>query len=197
MSAPAPDRRGLQTAAIVVVFVAACAVLVAAWSSLTPSSAAFSDRELVAGNRLGAGELDVAVGGGTTTLSARDLAPGDEADGRIEIVNGGTLALRYELAAFASQDPLREELEVVAWDGAPDGCAAPPSGAPTWRPLLDPPGLVGSPASGRLAPGTSQLVCLRAELPLSAPSAVSGRRLDLVIGIDAAHDLPLDDGSAT
>ena len=122
------------------------------------------------------------------------MAAGDAATGRLEIVNGGTLPLRFGLSASAPDGPLRGVLELIAWRGTSTCASEPPASVVTWRPLADTAlqtgaTTSGSPTSGRLAPGESVLVCMSGSLPLSASSSVQGRRLDLLLTVDAVHDI--------
>lgn len=188
-----PDRRRQRrlTALVVVAFLSAVGVLTWSWASLRTSSASFADTEVISGNRLGAATLDVAVGGATVLFSASNLAAGDRVAGQLVLENRGSLPFTYRLSSTSNPGPLRDVIDIVAWTGSGGCAAAPPVGAVRWRPLDEPteaPGVSG-PSVGRLASGQSRLVCLAADLPLSAPSRVQGRRLDLIIGVTAEHDL--------
>ena len=105
-----------------------------------------------------------------------------------------TLPFRFTLSASTDGSQLGDVLELVAWTGAATCTPAPPTSAARWWPLgassPDPEtGRVATPTSGALAPGESSLLCMRAELPLSAPSSVQGQRLDLLVTVDAEHDV--------
>jgi hypothetical protein len=185
----------LWSSGVVVCFAMAALTLAWLWGAMQGSSASFADQETIAGNRLGAGTVDVAAGDDTVVFAATDMAAGDVAAGQLEIVNRGTLPFTYSLAATVGDGPLLDVLDLVAWAGD-STCRgdAPPSSAESWRPLVEPLGTLGAargsgPTIGRLAPGESTLVCLRAELPLSAPNRYQGERVAMVIAVDAEHDV--------
>lgn len=183
--------RSVWSFAVVVVFIAAAGLLVWTWLEIDRSSASFADREEFGTNRLGAGTVDVAFGDGTVAFAAVNMAPGDVADGRLELVNRGTLAFRYSLSSTVGEGPLLSVLDLTAWRG--DGTCAdlPPADAIQWRPLVDESGRSGvsSPTVGRLAVGASQLLCLSARLPISAANRFQGERLQFMISVTAVHDV--------
>ena len=192
-AAAAPDRLSMRSMiAPAVALVAALAVLGWSWSSWQSSSASFADSERISGNYLGAGRVEVGVGRATAQFRATGLAAGDSATGRLEVTNDGTLPLVYSLRAASGGGPLASELQVRAWNGSGSCDATVPAGAATWDVLGDPDGNDSPPATGRLGVGESRLVCLFADLPIDATSEVQGRRLDLVLGIDAVHDVDAD-----
>ncbi len=184
------ERRTALTAAVVVAFSTSVVLLVWMWTSLTPTSAAFAGQVVVEGNRLGAGELDIAVGTSTVTFAADGLAPGDRANGQLVLDNEGTLPLRYELSSRTVASALRDVIEITAWDADDDDCASSlPPDRPTWEPLRSGGDALDTPRVGRLAPGESRLICMTADLPVTAPTSVQGRRMDMTIVIDAVHDI--------
>ena len=196
LAPPGAPVGGRSVIGPVAVFVVALAVLGWSWTTWQGSSATFSDVERIEGNRLGAGRLDVGVGRATAAFSATGLAAGDSASGRLEIDNTGTLPLTYTLRAATAGGPLAEVLVVRAWNGAGSCPTDVPGGAPTWDVLADGEGITTSPGTGDLAVGEARLVCLRADLPLDATSDVQGRRLDLVLGVDAVHDVAASEALA-
>lgn len=153
------------------------------------SSATFSDQEVLSGNRLGAGTLDIGVGSTTAIFTAFDLAAGDSVNGNLLVRNDGTLPLRYELTSFAPAGLLRDVIDITAWNGSGTCPLSAPAGAAVWRPLDARAATLSAPTAGTLAVGATQLVCMRADLPISAPTEAQGRRLDLVIGAAAEHDI--------
>lgn len=179
------DRRLLHTTAIVAVALLAAATLTWSWATMTRSSASFADQEAVTGNRLGAGTLDIGFGDATAIFTAYDLAAGDAVTGNLLVRNDGSLPLRYELTSFAPAGLLRDVIDITAWNGTGACPTSAPAGATVWRPLEAP----TTPIAGMLAVGATQLVCMRADLPISAPTEAQGRRLDLVIGAAAEHDI--------
>ena len=62
--------------------------------------------------------------------------------------------------------------------------------------------LVGDPATGvqpgdrGLAPGTQELLCLQATLPLDAPNLLQGASLTFDLVIDAEHDLEASEAAS-
>jgi len=185
-----PDRRRRETAFVVVAAAVAVAALLAMWVSLRPSSASFSDTETIGRNRLGTGTLEIAVGEETMAFSAINMAAGDRVSGELVLENQGSLPLRYELSSFAPRSLLRDTLEIVAWTST-GPCRSTPPGTGVWDVLA-----VSAPGAGRavsegapLAPGASDLVCMSAYLPIAAKSELQGQRLDLIIGIEAVHDV--------
>lgn len=186
-------RRRLWSGMVFAVFMGALGTLAWTWTTIHDSSAAFADREVIDGN-LGAGTVDVALGGDTVTFSARNMAAGDVASGHLELLNEGTLPFTYALSASSNGGPLADVIDLVAWLGSPLCAAEPPGDANPWRPIparssSSNSGGDAEPTRGRLAPDESSLLCMRAALPLSAPSAVQGQRLDLVITVSAEHDV--------
>lgn len=189
---PSLVRRWAWTALVLALLVGASGAMAWSWASMQRSSAAFADSEVLSGNHLGTGIVDVAVGDRTVPFAAVNMAAGDVATGTLEVVNGGTLPLVFDVTAVSNGGPLLDLLDVVAWHAATSSCAAAPSTADaTWRPLADVTEPTAAPptAAQRLAPGASSLLCLRAELPLTASSAVQGQRLDLLLTVAAVHDV--------
>lgn len=182
-------HRFRQTAAIVAAALVAGACLAWSWATITTSSASFADQEVVSGNRLGAGELDIAIGGEAAVFAVNNLAAGDTATGELVLLNAGTLPLTYVLSSFAPAGPLRDAVDISAWNGIGACETSPPAGAAVWRVLDAAPATPASPVAGALLADARQLVCLRAHIPITAPTEAQGRRLDLVIGVEARHDI--------
>ena len=188
------DRRWALSGLLLALFLGALGVLAWTWTATQRSSAAFADSEVFSGNHLGAGTVDISIGDDTVRFAAVNMAAGDIATGQLDLINGGTLPLRFTLSASTDGSQLGDVLELVAWTGTTTCTPEPPTSAARWWPLgATPPepetGRVGTPTSGRLALGESSLLCMRAELPLSAPSSVQGQRLDLLVTVDAEHDI--------
>ena len=188
------DRRWALSGLLLALFLGALGVLAWTWTATERSSAAFADSEVFSGNHLGAGTVDISIGDDTVRFAAVNMAAGDVATGQLDLINGGTLPFRFTLSASTDGSQLGDVLELVAWTGAATCTPAPPTSAARWWPLgassLDPEtGRLATPTSGALAPGASSLLCMRAELPLSAPSSVQGQRLDLLVTVDAEHDV--------
>ncbi len=192
----------------VLLFVAAGVIALPLWLwwSAGRTSAAFGDSEVLDNNRLGAATLDVEVGRRTAAFRAENLAPGDRASGQLELVNAGTLPLRFQIGAFTDGDPLARWLLFDVWTTT-DICrpgAADPSLASGVTLSATPTVLAGivtgaaiDPAAGpdgqlSLAPGDATIICLGAGLALEAPNDVQGRRLDVELVVEAEHDLGTD-----
>lgn len=161
-------------------------------------NAAFGDAESVGRNRVAAATLDIAVGSRTVPIRADGLAPGDSVAGTIELVNAGTIPLRYSVSvAGTTTNGLGAWL---TWSFAP----APADGCPTaaaWA--TDPPaGAVVVPgdrftdgasvplAGGRtLDVGVGELLCLAADFSIDAPNAVQATTTELVFTV-AAEQIP-------
>ncbi len=188
------DRRWALSGLLLALFLGALGVLAWTWTTTQRSSAAFADSEVFSGNHLGAGTVDISIGDDTVRFAAVNMAAGDVATGQLGLINRGTLPLRFTLSASTDGNRLGDVLELVAWTGAATCASAPPTSADRWWPLratspdLETGG-AETPRSGGLAPGESSLLCMRAELPLSAPSSVQGQRLDLLVTVDAEHDI--------
>ena len=179
------DRQRVWSSLVVAaVFAVSLAGLWWLWTATQSSSAAFADREVFDRNHLGAGTVDIAVGDATARFAAVGMAAGDTADGRLELVNRGTLPLRYSLAMESDSATFDEVFDLVAWVGSTP-CDTPPAGA---RPVRATTGSAGT-TIGAVAPGDAQLVCLSGMLPLSAPTSLQGRVVELTILVRAEHDV--------
>ena len=183
MTVRTQDRsRVWSSVAVAAVFAVSVAALGWLWSASQSSSAAFADQEVYDGNHLGAGTVDIAIGDATARFSAVGMAPGDTTSGRLELLNAGSLPLRYSLAMESDSATFDEHFELVAWVGA-TSCEVPPADA---RPVPASP--TGSTV-GAVVPGDAQLVCLSGTLPLSAPTSLQGRSVELTILVRAEHDV--------
>ncbi len=152
------------------------------------SDAAFGDNETIGVNRLSSATVDVEVGRRSVRLVGENLAPGDRTIGSIEIVNVGTLPLRYALVAEPSTEPLLGWLTWDLWEGAgTSGCGSTTAA----RRLVA--GLVLQPTDGAvlgdvavgldrgdriIEPGAIDTICVAARFGLDAPDSLQGRRLD-------------------
>jgi hypothetical protein len=192
MTTADPLNRWAWSGFLLVLFAGSLGMLTWTWTTIQSSSANFADTEQFAGNRLGAGTVDIAVGDDTVGFAAVNMAAGDVATGHLEVSNGGTLPLRFVLSASTGGGPLDDVLELVAWTGTSSCPSIPPDSADRWLPLTaaSPESDVSAtPASGELGPGESSLLCMRAVLPLSAPNSIQGQRFDMVLRVDAEHDI--------
>lgn len=188
-----------RTIATVAAFVVLTAMLGWTYVHAQQSSASFSDIEEIPDNSLGAGTVVVVVGERSSIFEVDNMAPGDRALGVLEIVNDGTLPFRFLASATVTEGRLADELDVIAWRSTTSCGDSPPAGAATWAPLTDPPAtVVAGPVGarrGRLGPGSSMLICLAAELPLSTSNDVQAQRLEFGVTIDAEHDVAASETS--
>ncbi len=186
--------------ALAVLFVLVISIPVLLWWQAARSSAAFSDSEVLESNHLGAATLDLEIGEDTATFRAENMAPGDVVSGQLELVNAGSLPLRFAVTGTADGDPLAEWLRFTVWRSdatcRPDAAESPLATDITLTP--SPTALVGdvtgqtSLAGTQLSVGDSINICLGAALLLDAPNAVQGRRTQIDLLVDAVHDLEVE-----
>jgi hypothetical protein len=163
------------------------------WSTTARSSANFADTEQLADNRLGAATLDIDVGTTGTPLSAGNLVPGDSASGQVDITNSGTLPLVLTARVNTGFNPLSRAVRFTAWtvasacavDDLENGRADRVLDAVAGGATID---LTGSTPL-RLAPDEAVILCLRAELPISAGNEAQGQTVFAELVLDAVHDL--------
>ncbi len=155
--------------------------------------ASFGDNEIVGVNRLASASVDIQIGERSTRLIGENMAPGDRAVGAIEILNTGTLPLRFALTYDSPADPLAAWLTWDVWEtGSPARCGA----APTTGTLLVNGATFGSTTSASsgvvlgnaavgldagdtiLEPNAGTTICMAAQLDLGAPNDVQNRRID-------------------
>lgn len=180
-------------AAVVAFLIAAMIGPLVLITSTERSQAAFGDSVTVGVNELSSATLDVEIGSRSVEIIGANLAPGDRAVGAIEVVNDGTLPLRYALVSTASEDPLGRWL---AWDLWPAGDPGQCRGSSTPRDLLASRLLLGSatpttelsvlgdvavgldPGDRIIEPGSSDTICLAVVFDLDAPDTLQGRRFE-------------------
>lgn len=184
-----------RVALVVASFVLALIGLAWFWLTLQPSAASFSDEEVIDGNRLGAGTLDISIGDETVRFAASNMAAGDQATGQLLLENSGSLPLTYTLTSFATDSPLRTALDIVAWRSVGACTANPPATAELWQPLLAAEDANAAAVSSALAVGESQQICMSARLPIDVGPSAQGQRLDLLIGVNAMHDVDATEAS--
>ena len=167
------------------------------WWRASRTTAAFADAEVLETNRLGAATLDLEIGPRTVLFDARNLAPGDTVTGHLELVNVGTLPLAFVVSATGDGDPLAEWLRFDVWTTdticRPDQpgrlLASDLSLTSTSAILVGEYTATGLGPESKLGVGESTVVCLGAELLLSAPNSVQGRNSEVDLIVDAFHDL--------
>jgi predicted ribosomally synthesized peptide with SipW-like signal peptide len=151
------------------------------------SGAFFSDTAEDTGNVITAGTVDITLTGGSpivTVASPPGMAPGDNANGSVQVNNAGTLSLRYAVTstlsagsvAFAGQLQLTIKevgTSCAAFDGATLYGPAAFGGASVIN-------LVGDPTSGpqagdrTLAAGANETLCFRVHLPTTTDNTHQG-----------------------
>ncbi len=216
MSSPAPSQHPRQRErdrrrTVVMVVVTAVALFLAAatvgvaMTRVGRSQAAFGDAEVFGVNRLGAATLDLQVGEGTALFEARNMAPGSRAVGRIDLVNGGTLPLRYSLTADTVGGDLAGWLRLDLWVGVEcdAGATSIPAGAEVLvragslttglAPLVGAGAVGAQPGDRVLTPGAAETLCLAVELPIGAPNEAMGLEMTQQITALAEHAVELSE----
>lgn len=191
-----PLRVALLALIVLVIVVSPTAMIVL---RATRGSAAFGDAEPVGRNRVAAATLDIAIGERTVPIRADGLAPGDSVAGTIDLVNAGTIPLRYSVSVSGTtSNGLGAWL---TWSFAP----APERGCPsaeTWA--TDPPPGALTVEGGRFTAGATvplldgrvldvgegELLCLTADFALGAPNAVQATTTELVFAVAAEQLAP-------
>ena len=170
------------------------------------SDARFGASDQLGPNRLLAATLSIAPGSRTTELTVVGMTPGDEARGRLDLVNDGSLPLRYSMALTWATDTsggelLANELEIVIWRAVSCGGAPSTPGSivtPT-QSFADAGQLFGSPSPGqdrgdRLIPvDGSETLCYVVSLPLEADNNIQAQSIKQSFIVHAEHDLPTDE----
>jgi hypothetical protein len=200
----APQRRRGGIAAVVAVAAFGVAVPLGIGLGAARSGANASDTEELGVNRLGAATLDLEVRTidapqeTSAALRARNLASGDTVAGELTIKNVGSLPLRYSVSARTDGGALAAWLLFDVWSGT-RACEGGPSGSDeilrtNLLMTASQVAVVGNSATGRhdgdrlLEPGTSERLCIRASLPMTAPNEAQGTQLGFDLTISAEHD---------
>lgn len=189
------DRRlAIALSAVLCVIVAAVGGLM--WSTTARSSANFADTEEFSDNRLGAATLDIEVGTTGTPLTAGNLVPGESVAGQVDITNVGSLPLVLSARVNTGSNPLSTALRFTSWTVA-SACAADDLETGRADRVLN--GVADGAAIDltgstplRLAPDDVVVLCLRAELPISAGNEAQGQTVLAELVLDAMHDLEPD-----
>lgn len=205
-------RRDLVAALFVAASLAVFApVAVVAWQG-DRGSASFGDQESVGRNRIGAATVDLEVGERTTPLRATDLAPGDLVTGEIELVNAGTVALRYAVTvAVEGSGPLGPWLgwrflpvagtascpDEAEWRAGVDGAVAVPGDRLDQGEVA----VLGNPAPGAhdgdriLGVGGSERLCVAVVVDIEAPNSVQDSTTEVRITANG-EQLTKDDAAS-
>lgn len=196
------ERRRADLRAVIAALVALLimGIPAAIWMWASQSSASFSDAEILDNNRLGAATLDIELGSTDAVFDARNLAPGDQVSGHVEVTNVGTLPLVLSFSAVSSAGPLADWLRFSVWT-VPDSCRADDITAGRASVLaqdfaIDATGtgsLTSADGPMRLSTDETIVLCLGARLPLEAGNDIQGQTLTVNLIVDAVHDLEVDE----
>jgi hypothetical protein len=198
MSGRGLDGRLLRIAVVVAILGVGVPISLSQLGSV--SDARFGASEQLGPSQLAAATISVAPGRRSVDLSVVGMTPGDRARGRLDIVNDGTLPIRYSLAvSFNGSSPaalvLAEELEIQIWTATTCGIR-PPSAASVLTPRrpLAPAGVVfGNPDIGpdrgdrELTVGGTDTICYSIELDIDASNAVATKTLRQQFVVQAEH----------
>lgn len=187
------DHRIFYAVIAGMVSLAAVAIPLLIWWQGTGSSASFGDAEVSEANRLGAATVDVEVGETGAVFAAENLAPGDRHIGRLVVNNTGSAPIRLGVSASSSGGLLAEWLRYDAWIARGATCPRTPPAGPAVEAVTvgtDRVAMVGltdeSTVEGLvIEPRRSAAVCLAALLPIEAPNAVQGQRVEVTLILDA------------
>lgn len=185
-------RRRVTTIAVVAFLLAALAGPIALVFRSDRGQAAFGDNELLGVNRLSSATVDVELGSRTVQVESDNLAPGDRSVGSIEVVNVGSLPVRYAVVSDASADPLGQWLTWELWEKqAGRNCDSSPapvdpliaglvlgSAGLTSQSILGDVAVGLDPGDRILQPGSNDILCVAVTFELTAPDSVQDRRLD-------------------
>lgn len=192
-------RHRITTVALVAFLLAALAGPIALILRTDRSQAAFGDSETLGVNRLSSATVEVEVGDRTARIESENLAPGDRSVGSIEVVNAGTLPIRYALVTDLSADPLGRWLTWELWEKArgqsceSDGAPADPliaglvlgSDGRTSEPILGDVAVGLDPGDRILQPDSAEVLCVAVTFDLAAPDTVQDRQIDQAFTIVA------------
>lgn len=162
---------------------AAIALMSLGGLSALASSATFSDNESPGSNAFSSGTVDLTTAPTSSVISFSTMAPGDMTVAPLTVANSGSLETRYAVRSSATNTDskgLASALVTTIKTGVT--CTA--AGFDTGGTVLYSGTLgavaIGDPAQGAqagdriLAAAASESLCIRAQLPLSAPNTVQG-----------------------
>lgn len=188
-AAPRPTRRLLLIACLALIIL----------GGLLVSAAVFNDATRNEAMRLDVGTVDIAATPVTFALDATGLVPGDVVATTLDVINSGSLELRYAATSTVDDAVLADELELTirtnvtscdpvgaALDGTLVSGPTPVRlGSPTGDLVIGNPQVGADPGDRVLGSGDSEQLCLRVELPASATEAVAGRSVSATIRLEA------------
>lgn len=153
------------------------------------ASALFTDSQAVDNNTFTTGTLDISTNPTSMLVSFENMAPGDQITAPITVSNAGSLALRYALAATATNTDgknLDSQLGLTIKSGvtdcstsgfATDGTVLYGSGPVGATTALN---LIGNPATGadtgdrELDSGSNETLCFNVKLPSNTLNGYEG-----------------------
>ena len=183
----------------------AVAVATLAVSSIGLSSALtgalFTDQATVASNTFVTGTVDISTTPASAAVAMAGMAPGDQVVAPLQVNNAGSLQLRYALSSTsdaADNNTLAAALQMTVKTGVTSCTEAGfnTDGATVYGPGVlgstpAPTAVLGSPAQGPqagdrlLAGGTSEVLCVRVQLPIAAASTLAGKTTTATFTFDA------------
>lgn len=174
------------------------AVVTGALAALGMSSLAlFTDSETVGSNTFSTGTLDLTASPASAVFTVPAMAPGDEEVRSLTIGNSGSVALRYAATSTTDENVLAGELDMTIKVGVTtcstagfdtDGTAiyGPADlGSTTGVVLFGDATQGADPGDRTLGPSTSEVLCIRVALPLSASNASQGATSTATFQFDA------------
>jgi hypothetical protein len=205
-------RTRLVVLTIVSAMVVAAPVAVVAWRA-DRGSASFGDGEQIGRNRISSATVDIEAGALTVPVRGENLAPGDVTLGVIELVNAGSVPLRYSVAMTGTSDPEAASLaRWLTWEfsWAESGASCPSAaarraGTPVairvdGSDLVDRASMavVGDPTEG-LDPGDRELdiderdlLCVAVTLSLDAPNDVQSMSFSQDVVVNAEQNVAIE-----
>jgi spore coat-associated protein N len=163
------------------------------------SNAVFTDTATVAANTFTTGTIDISTSPSSAVVTFSAMAPGDSITQPLVVSNAGTMALRYSIAATATNADskgLKDQLALtvktvdVTTPGTPCDNF---DGTQLYTGDLDGTtgALVGSSAQGAqggdrsMAASSSETLCVRVDLPLSTGNGLQGATTTATFTFDA------------
>ena len=191
--------RSIVTVLIVIAVMVAPAALIALHAR--SGAASFGDNERVGRNSLSAARIDIAIGSKTAPVVGVDLAPGDLRRGSLEVINDGSIDLRFSVSSTEATEPSAQSLAPwLEWrfDWSPDdqSCNSRTASAAGSTPipgsrLADGTAVAGDRSTGAdpgdrvLAPGERDVLCIEMNFALDAPNDVQAATISQEFAFDA------------
>lgn len=165
-------------------------------------SSSYGDSAEVGRNRLSSATVDIEIGPATAPLVGEHVAPGDVLTTTVELVNAGSVSLRYSLSVTGDGDTRLAPW--LTWSFVPSAGGSCP-GADAWR-AAPPEGatvvdgarvvdgavaVLGDPTPGAdpgdrvLEVGAAERLCVAMSVDLDAPNSVQDVQASLTLTADA------------